>query len=161
MSLPGLERRAHPSLIYLDHIAPSKKQAKDECQPVDPKDHELCLPWKPLGFRTPLISITYLPKLLRIIRDDAVYFLSNAPSHHVFLVDRPHEHRPMGCSGIVKEGITGGSHEYLIQEVEGDVGNFEKLSSVGNTEADVGDGKARQISIAQWQVVGLKMGQDL
>ena len=143
-------------------VLPPKYCAKDEHHEVDPSDHH------PLAKRDvdapPLPSlplVTNLQELLRIVRDDPVEFLLDAPPHHVRLVDRPHVQRaPLGFGVADEARAEDGEHEGLLQHVEGDVGDREELARVRDGEADVRDGEGGQVFGAEGEVLDGPAAED-
>lgn len=61
----------------------------------------------------------------------------------------------MGGSGVAQEAGAEGPDEDLLEHVEGDVGDGEELSGVGDGEADVGYGKEGKVRGAEGEVFGL------
>ena len=119
-------------------IPPPENSPKHQNHKLNPKNHHprpprnrhLLLPSFPL--------LTYVQKLLRIIRNHSVHALAYTPPHHILFIHRPTHYRSPPCFRISHESRTEyGCHEGFLENVEGDIGDGEELACVGDGESDV------------------------
>ena len=62
--------------------------------------------------------VANLQKPFRIIRDDAIHALLDAPPHVIVIVDRPDEERAAGSFGIADEARSTRAEEGDFQDIE-------------------------------------------
>ena len=133
---------------------PPVHDAEDGDEEVDPQRHgqhverDLDLPF---ALRPGLL---HGGELVRVVGDDAVEALADAPAHHALVVDGPGDDGALPGARVLEEG-TGerAGVQGALQHVEGGVRVAEEVAGVGGGEADVGDGKGREVVGAERQVL--------
>ena len=141
--LHGKRHSFHPlPLLPLDaSILPPKDRPEDDDHEIDPRDHQPLAPRHRVCPLACLPLLAHLEEALRVVGDDAVQTVADAPFHHLVLVDGPDVNRSLLRLGVAQElGPKVGQHEGFLEDVEGDVGDGEELSGVWDGETDVGDG---------------------
>lgn len=155
------KRPPSPPRIQAGPIPVLEEHTEDGRDDMGPEDEEVTPPRQLFGLRIQVVVVAHVQELLWIIRDDPVHLVPDAPSHHVHFVHGPYVDGPIGGSGVPKEGLTGAPDENLLKKVEGDIGDFEQLAGGREVESDPSDGKARQILIAQREILDLRERQIL
>ena len=101
--------------------------------------------------------VAYLSKPLRVIGDDAIEAVFDAPAHHLVFVYGPGDDRAVEAVSVRDEAGAGGpDEEDSLEGVEGDGRGGEELPGVGCGKADVGDGEGGQVVRAEREVFDLK-----
>lgn len=164
--LPALLLLAHffrcilALLPFQAPVPPPKDHREDNYHQIQPDDRHplpalnrnLLLPVLPL--------VAHVQKPLRIVRDDAVGFLRDAPPHHALAVDSPEIDGPPGGLDVAQQAPAAGAEDALLQDVEGDVGEGQELAGVGAGEADVRDGEGREVVRAKGEELGGPAAED-
>ena len=101
-------------------------------------------------------AVADLEEELRVVGDDAVDALADAPLHPLFLVHGPDKDPAVGVPGGGDEAGAARSDQDLLEKVEVDVGLLEELGGVGERPADVGCGKFRDVFLAEIDVLKLE-----
>ena len=142
-------------------VLPPENHTEDKHHEIDPSYHQP-LTERDIGSSPPPLPVPAdVQKQLRIVRDDAVEFPSQTPTHHLGLIDRPHVQRTALGFGVADEaGPEDGQHEGLLEHVEGDARDGEELARVGDREANVRDGVGGQVVRAEGQVLDGPAAED-
>ena len=142
-------------------VLPPEDRAEDEHHEIDPGDHHPLAP-RDADLPLPLLPLVAdLQEPLRVVRDDAIEALVDAPPHHVQLVDRPRVQRPPSRPDLAHEARAEvRQHEGLLQHVEGDVGDGEEFARVRDGEADVRDWEGRKVLRAEGEELDGPASED-
>lgn len=134
------------SLIATPPMLPPEDDAKNDDHQIDPVNHQPLLESR-VNVMSPLLpTLADLQKAFRIVGDDAVQSMLDAPFHEIVFINRPIIDRPSLSLRVSQEPRADDwCNERLLKDVEGDVGREEELAGVGNGEANVGYGKCREI----------------
>ena len=123
-------------------IFPSEYGPEKQHHQVQPQEQEHLFKWYGNRPFTVLPFVAYFQKLFRIVRNHPIQLLLDAPPHHVLFIDCPTEDRPSQGPRVAQEFGSNRPHEHSLNHVEGDVGDAEEFTGVGDGEANVGYGKS-------------------
>lgn len=114
-------------------MPPPEDAPKGQNHKIHPQDH---YPLPPRDVNLAFASFpvfTDREEFLRVVRDNAVEALADAPPHHIFFVDGPCEDGPTLVLCISHKALSEiRDEECFLQHVERYVRDGEKLPRVGN-----------------------------
>lgn len=96
-------------------VLPSEDGAKNHNHHIQPKNQKQLFPPN-CDFPLALFPfVAYFEEPLRIVGNDPVKLVFDAPSHHIHFINRPADHRPTQCSCVAQEFGSEGPNEHLLK----------------------------------------------